>query len=150
MLPELYIRYKVYWESGRTDAARDAWMNSTFFDGPGKVSWLVSRKRTVSGSKSRINPIFSVGDAVLDSKVEANNNRFLDRIFYVFCSISPFQSLFLRDNEGGAGSYLWEADSTWGQGHDNKTRDHVFQLLWNRYAVQGAGTPNWSGPMPGP
>jgi hypothetical protein len=154
MLPELYIGYRAYWRSSNTDAERDDWMNKTFFKGPGKLSWLRDRKETIhlpddpSGSKSRINPIFSASDAVLTSEVEANNNRFLDRIFYVFCGISPFQELFLRDNGGGAGSYLWEANSEWGQ--RNAERDHVFQLLWNRYAVEGHKTPNWSGPMPAP
>lgn len=159
LLPEVYPRYSVYWTCNNaatpctTDAARDNWLNATFFTGPGKISWLASARTT--GSVSIINPIFGIGNTYLNSTNETSNLRFMDRVFYVFMTKFPYPGLAKAAN-GGIGSYLWSGtDNVQGQGTVT-TRDQTFSLLWKRYATIAASanpasaTPNWSGNMPAP
>lgn len=157
LLPELYPRYTQYWNCNgttpcATDTDRDNWMNNTFFRGTGKLSWLMQQKPATSQSK--VNPIFGVGNTFLNSTNETGNQRFLDRMFYVFVTKSQYRSLALYTNDGGIGSYKWSGiDNVLGQGTVS-TRDNIFAILWKRYAgnatTAGALTPNWSGAMPAP
>lgn len=150
LLPELYAGYAGYFTScsGCTnDGQRDISLNSRFFSGAGKLSWLMQRKP--AGSQSQVHPIFAVGNTVLTSANDTNNARFLDRLFYVFVTRSGYRWLALNaQNPGGIGSYKWD-DQAWGTG-TNTTRDNYFSILWNRYSIAGATTPNWTGAMPMP
>jgi hypothetical protein len=150
LLPEFYAGYAGYFTScsGCTnDGQRDVSLNSRFFSGAGKLSWLMGRRPT--GSLSQVHPIFAVGTTVLTSANDANNARFLDRLFYVFVTRSGWRTLALNaQNPGGIGSYKWD-DQPWGTG-TNTTRDNYFSILWNRYSIAGATTPNWAGAMPTP
>ena len=56
---------------------------------------------------------------------------------------------FRLSNGGGAGSDVWDSITPWGEGGVT-TRANVFKNVWVRYAVNGATTPNWSGPTPAP
>lgn len=116
LLPEFYMGYQQWWNSvpGGTDAQRDIEMNSRFFNGPGRLSWLVSRKVQVwPNSQSRIHPIFSAGDHVMNASTgtaqqrESKNARFLDRLFYIYVTRSQYRALLLASNDGGVGSYKW-------------------------------------------
>jgi hypothetical protein len=152
LMPELYPRYSNYWSSATTDAARDTWLNTNFFNGSGKLNWLLARRTQVHpGSQSRVHPIFSASDTLMSSSVDSRNARFVDRVFYVYVTQSGFRSLFLQSNDGGAGSYKWDgtAGDVWSQQTLN-SRDNWFANLWVRYAVTGATTPNWAGAMPAP
>ena len=157
LLPELYPTYADYWAaasgSGTTqDSVRDSWMNQKFFNGGGKVNWLIDRKnQSFPSSTSRVHPIFSASNHCCTSSNDSNNARFIDRVFYVYATQSQYRSLLLYSNAGGAGSYKWQSsasDPTWGVSVN--TRDNWFKNLWVRYVVNGATTPNWSGPMPAP
>ncbi len=162
LMPEFYPRYTKYWTCNNeennpdvacaNDADRDNWMNNTFFRGTGKLSWLMQQKP--AASQSKVNPIFGVGNTYLNSTNETSNQRFLDRMFFVFVTKSQYRSLALYTNDGGIGSYKWSGiDNVHGQGTIS-TRDNIFAILWKRYAgnatTPGATTPNWSGAMPAP
>jgi hypothetical protein len=150
LFPQLYVRYSDYWINGNTDSERDAWMNATFFNGPGKFNWVVQRKCQAHPiSQSLIHPVFSASDTLLVSADETKNARFLDRVFYVFASMSGYQPYIMWYNDGGPASYLWQQSGDWGEKFSN-TRDYTFAVLWQRYVGTGATTPNWSGPMPSP
>jgi hypothetical protein len=151
VMPEFYPRYVDYYNAATTDAARDSWLNTTWFNGPGRLGALVALKP--GGSQSRIHPIFSASNPVHHpSASEATKARWVDRIMYVFCKSSGYRSLFLASNAGGAGSYLWAGLDTSSWGCSSAVTDSNFASLWVRYAVTAATpvTPNWSGPMPAP
>lgn len=153
LMPEFYPRYGNYYSCAgcTTDAQRDAWMNANFFNGSGKLNWLMARKTQLfPSSQSRVHPIFGIGDQLLHSTVESRNARFLDRIFYVYANQSGYRALILNaSNPGGAGSYLWAAGTIWGP-QTATARDSTFAVLWKRYGVDGLTTPNWTGAMPAP
>lgn len=171
LLPELYPNYFRYYSIASDDDDRNTWLNSNYFNGAGKLNWLLERQTEVyPESVSIVNPIFTATNSpfcnsygYLDTD-DTNCAKFIDRVLYVFYNYFYVQYCQTHDpqyrnllsntkNSGGFGSYLWINDtvsghSCYGEPTDT-TRDNWFANLWQLYANNGTG-PNWEGDIPEP
>lgn len=142
---EYYVHYRDYCASGATSEERDAWLADFYLGGGrfpgGRFRWLMNRRR-LKRSDSRITVLFGVtDDGKRPGRAEYMDGprpaEFLDRLFYVWVSGTPYPEILAAAN-GGAGSWKWDA-----QAHHTEIRDEQFAESWNHYCRDGKRSPRF-------
>lgn len=135
-----------YWRSNTTShGARDIWLGQYFTGGaedpnvpvamrpaPNRLNWLMAY-RAAWNSQSFIHPTFATYDRYLMSGTSDSYTamKFLDRMFYVYKTRTGYGALIHDGNDGGLGSYKWEAATVLPTG-----RDEGFAESYGHYCVQ--------------
>jgi hypothetical protein len=129
-----------YCDQGTTLDERDAWLADLFIGSnsthpTGRFQWLT--QRAVHNSSTSV---LTASFGVTDTQMNGNDPAwFLDRMFYVWVSLTPFAS-YLAPTNGGAGSWKWQDTAMPG----NSTRDSAFEESWNWYCRDGKTTPRFT------
>lgn len=166
--PEFYVYYNHganvnshvfnYIESGGSDGARDVWLGEFFSGGdvssptPSayRLAWLIAYRAGWS-SQSRVHPILGVTDNYLTSSSPPASGdtaaRMLDRMFYVFATRTGFGGLMRDTNDGGVGSWKWDAAAIGGA---YTGRDEAFAASYGHYCIAPYLTSSRLGPVPPP